>query len=76
MQVARVPLLTIEEIERHNKRFFGREEDDIRTIHSISWDQICKPTTARGLGIKQLRGMNIALLAKLGWGMLKAHTTL
>lgn len=40
-------------------------------MHSISWDQICKLIGAGNLDVKKLRVMNVALLAKLGWKMIK-----
>ena len=33
----------------------------------FSWDQVCKPIREGGLGIKKIRSMNKALLAKQGW---------
>ena len=33
----------------------------------ISWDQVCKPINEGGLGIRKIRSMNNALLAKQGW---------
>ena len=33
----------------------------------IAWDQICKPKMDGGLGIKSVRSVNKALLAKKGW---------
>ena len=33
----------------------------------FAWDQVCKPISEGGLGIKKIRSMNKALLAKQGW---------
>jgi len=38
--------------------------------HLVSWDKICKPKAAGGLGIRVSRDMNKALLAKVGWRLL------
>ena len=38
--------------------------------HLVSWDKICKPKAAGGLGIRVSRDMNKALLAKVGWHLL------
>ena len=38
--------------------------------HLVSWDKICKPKAAGGLGIRVSRDMNKALLAKVGWCLL------
>lgn len=39
-------------------------------------DDICKPVEARVLGIKELKKLNSALPAKLGWRMLKCPNQL
>lgn len=44
---------------------------DSRKLHSICWEKIHKPIEIGGLGIKRLKEMNEALLAKLGWRMIK-----
>ena len=33
----------------------------------IAWDQVCKPISEGGLGIRKIKSMNKALLAKQGW---------
>lgn len=38
-----------------------------RPFTPISWSRICKPKVARGLGIRKMKDMNLALLSKLGW---------
>jgi hypothetical protein len=40
---------------------------EARKIHWIKWDRICKPKENGGLGIRDLRIFNIALLEKWWW---------
>lgn len=40
---------------------------DKRRIHLVGRDNICSPVSQRGLGIHQLKVMNIALLSKWLW---------
>lgn len=75
MKVAKIPIQILEEIERLNRWFFWGEKLEERKLHSISWEQVCKPNDAGGLGIKRLRDINVDLLAKLGWRMLNSPIT-
>jgi len=43
---------------------WGREE---RKISWISWDKICKAKENDGLGVRDLRSFNVALLGKWLW---------
>ncbi|KAL5734742.1 hypothetical protein ACOSP7_032603 [Xanthoceras sorbifolium] len=42
-----------------------------KPVHLINWATVCKPKCRGGLGIKQTKLMNQALLAKAGWRILK-----
>lgn len=42
----------------------------------MAWDAICKPKDVGGLGIRRLYDMNRALIAKLGWLLLKNPNSL
>lgn len=55
MQTSRLPIATIEERERVNRNFFGGSH----------LETICQLARSGGLGVKRLRYMNRALLAKL-----------
>lgn len=48
----------------------------IFTMHLINWDRICQPLLDGGLGIKNLRIMNKALLFELAWQMLRNPDTM
>lgn len=37
-----------------------------KSCHLIAWEKVCQPKDCGGSGIKSLRGMNSALLMKLG----------
>jgi len=43
---------------------------DNRSIPWVSWGNICKPTEEGGLGIKDIRKFNYALMAKWKWRLM------
>lgn len=63
-------------LEQINRMFFWGDFSDTKKLHTVAWHQICKPKGAGGTGIKQLRLMNLALLAKLTWRLIQREDTL
>lgn len=63
------------EIDCKNRDFFWHNNIEYNNIHStiplISWDKICRPKCECGLGIRRTQDVNAALLAKLGWKIIK-----
>lgn len=53
-----------------SKKMCLGEFDSKRKVHLVSWEMLCKPKKEGGLGLGRAEGMNMALLAKLGWRML------
>ncbi|GKB67089.1 reverse transcriptase [Tanacetum coccineum] len=53
----------LEKLLCHIRRFFLSREIDKRHIHWLSWDRLSKPKEAGGLGFRDLRSFNLALLA-------------
>jgi hypothetical protein len=51
---------------RSGELSFGKEEGQ-KKYHLIEWEKICKSKKKGGLGIKNLRKMNISLLCKWWW---------
>lgn len=52
----------------------GNEEK--RKIAWVSWDQICRPKECGGLGIKNIRRFNEALLGKWRWNLFHEENAL
>ncbi|XP_043699839.1 uncharacterized protein LOC122650493 [Telopea speciosissima] len=57
----------IENMERWIRNFIWLREADHSKAITVSWDTLCKPKGEGGLGIRRLRDLNLALIAKLVW---------
>ena len=42
----------------------------------LSWDKLCEPKECGGMGFKELKYFNLALLAKQGWRLQTGHNSL
>lgn len=62
MQTFNLPVGLCDEIEKRLRNFLWGDG-----IHLVSWDKVMKEKKEGGLGIRSLRSMNLAFLAKLGW---------
>jgi hypothetical protein len=57
----------IDKMDTARKRFFWQGGNMKKKYHLIKWNKITKPKNRGGLGIKDLRRMNISLLCKWWW---------
>ena len=48
----------------------------MRELLWIAWDKLCRPKADWGMGFKDLKAFNLALLAKQGWWLLQNQSTL
>lgn len=61
------PVSIMEEIEKIVRLFLWGTRDGVRKIHLLSFEGVCLPKEFGGLGIKQAREINLALLCKWFW---------
>lgn len=70
MQSTKLPRSTCDEIDRRNKSFLWGEMEGEKKVHLVAWETVNKSKGDGGLGIKSMRQVNSAFLAKLGWRLL------
>jgi hypothetical protein len=67
MSMYLVPKTVVKKIDSTRKRFFWQGGATKRKYHLFKWAVITKPKKKGGLGVKDLRKMNISLLCKWWW---------
>ena len=61
---SKLPDSLLEDLHRMMTRFWWGQRDRERKMAWISWDKMCRRKGEGGLGLKDLKAMNLALLAK------------
>lgn len=67
MSMYLLPQTTTEKLDRQRRTFFWQGGGQKRKYHLVRWEKICKSKKKGGLGIKDIRKMNISLLCKWWW---------
>lgn len=70
------PASTIYEIEKILRVFLWSGRELKKGNAKVKWDDVCMPKKEGGLGIKNLRTWNIALLTKHVWKIISGHNSL
>jgi hypothetical protein len=64
MSIYLLPKTVIHELDKVRRIFFWQGGNTKRKYHSVRWTIICKNKKKGGLGIKDVRKMNLSLLCK------------
>ena len=67
MSYFKIPNSLCDELTSLIRNFWWGQKKDECKMAWISWDKLCTPKSQRGMGFKQLKQFNLALLAKQGW---------
>lgn len=70
MSLYKIPSTYRERIERIQKNFLWQGMEEKFKYHLVSSDKVCTPKSIGGLGIKDIKKMNEALIVKMGWRMI------
>ncbi|CAN0857148.1 Putative ribonuclease H protein At1g65750 [Linum grandiflorum] len=67
LSLFRAPNSVIKAIEKIQNNFLWSGMSDSKKFHMVSWDRVKIPKRRGGLGVMDLRSMNVALLGKWLW---------
>jgi len=71
MSVYLLPKSTINSLDKIRRTFFWQGGGTKKKYHLVRWEVICKSKMKGGLGIKDLRKLNISLMCKWWWRLEK-----
>ncbi|CAL1387820.1 unnamed protein product [Linum trigynum] len=76
MSCFRLPLALCRLLDKHVAGFWWGAEDGNPKIRWVSWSSMCRSKHDGGMGFRQFKHFNQALLAKIGWRILNEPQSL
>jgi hypothetical protein len=66
----KIPIQVWKIIKRIQREFLWGGKGGRKRINWVKWEVVCQPKRSRGLGVRDIRAVNISLLAKWRWRLL------
>ncbi|KAL5563736.1 hypothetical protein UlMin_033483 [Ulmus minor] len=76
MNLFKLPFSLIRELHRLCAQFWWGRNSEKKRMHWCTWEKLCVHKADRGMGFKDLRSFNRALLAKQAWRIHSSPTSL
>ncbi|KAM1268507.1 hypothetical protein ACFX13_000857 [Malus domestica] len=71
MQTIKLPVTICDQLDRLNKNFVYGSTQSKNKVNLVKWSQVCLPKSLGGLGLKNMRVMNLAILSKNSWRLMQ-----
>ncbi|GJY57634.1 RNA-directed DNA polymerase, eukaryota, reverse transcriptase zinc-binding domain protein [Tanacetum coccineum] len=71
-----LPLTVYDDIDSLMSNFLWSNTDEIGSMVSVKWSDVCRPKNQGGLGLKSMHEWNIALMAKHLWSIISNKNTI
>lgn len=67
------PISLLKSLDRSIRNFIWSGNASQRKLVTVSWQKMCSPSSAGGVGLRSLRSINEAALLKLAWNVLSSQ---